>query len=154
MPRRRRDAKTRVPQVAEAWFELMLGPEFGACSEEVCRLVFERRRGELDAILADEVLRRPGWRPWWWWVFVVGEEPARGPGGVARLVELGVMGEEEVDALLLAGSAAARLRDEWHAVPEVVREANVVRGHLGLALIDVAPFGEDGGDGDGGGGGG
>jgi hypothetical protein len=101
---------------------------------EVLQAAWPLRRDEL---LDDR--SRPGARPWAWWEFDQCEARPSGYGQeVARLLELGELDEQEMTAILAAGDTFVRkygLPWRIHGEAPPITDANVIRGHLGMAPI-------------------
>lgn len=137
MGRRRRYSKSRADGFD--WrLELMCGPGLmawrpGSRAEhvELLREAWPRWR---EVILADA---RPGWRPWAFWEFELGEHPESGDD-VEVLARLGVLGEEELQAIVDAGDRfLLRWPPPYSDVPQTVHDGNVAREALGMAEVQV-----------------
>jgi alkanesulfonate monooxygenase SsuD/methylene tetrahydromethanopterin reductase-like flavin-dependent oxidoreductase (luciferase family) len=147
MPRRARRAKRWLRDVDE--FQVVLGPgmyrdDTDADVEERTELLeawwgiygedFERRHRE----------RIPGSRSWCWWAFEAGEEMPCRDECVQRLLELDALDGAEMTALMSIGEriVADQLggRVCHLECPQQVRDANVVRRHLGLPSLDEHVF--------------
>jgi hypothetical protein len=83
--------------------------------DEVLELIWER---DGERLMADHA-GRPGWRPWGYWRFVLGEEMPRGDAEAVRLAELGDLRDEELAALHgRASGARTRIgtaREQWNS---------------------------------------
>ncbi len=74
------------------WFTLLIGPIESSPSNEELEQVWRVHR---DTIMGDEPVGGRQSMPWGWWVFEQGEDPPGYGAERARLIELGVIVDEE-----------------------------------------------------------